>query len=298
VTSGDVRQWFARVLPIIAVAVGIPIGLRGQAPDQPLAFEAASIKPNASALPGRRIGVPGGRFAATNVTLKELIATAYGLPGLLPQALLNYQISGGPSWIESDRFDVEATAAGDVVRGTEGTRRKQLMLRTLLAQRFNLALHHETKQMPVYALVTARRDKKLGPKLRKSDVDCAPVLAARRTNNLPVLADDPCSSGVSITGLLKGGAMTMNDLSVWFSKLLDRAVLDRTGLSGAFSVEAQFTTEGLPGLPAPPPGFERLMSESPSIFVAIQDQLGLKLESTKGPVDVLVIDHVDKPTPD
>ena len=203
-TNGDVRQWLARALPIFAVAVGIPIGLCGQALDQPLVFEAASIKPNVSASPGRRMGVPGGRFVATNVTLKELIATAYGLPGLLPQALLNYQISGGPSWIESDRFDVEATAAGEVVRGTEGTRRKQVMLQTLLAQRFNLAVHHETKQMPVYALVTARRDKKLGPKLRKSDVDCASVVAARRTNNLPVLADDPCSSGVSVTGLLKG----------------------------------------------------------------------------------------------
>jgi uncharacterized protein (TIGR03435 family) len=69
-------------------------------------------------------------------------------------------------------------------------------------------------------------------------------------------------------------------------------------LSGTFSVEAQFTTQGLPGLPAPPPGFERLMSESPSLLAAIQDQLGLKLESTKGPVDLLVIDHVEKPTSD
>jgi len=286
----------ARIVLVLGMAVAMSIGQERE--QKPLAFEAASIKPNTSTSPGRRIGVPGGRFVASNVTLKELIATAHGQPGLIPQALLNYQISGGPNWIDSDRFNVDATAAGDVVRGSEGTRRKQLMLQALLAQRFNLAMHHETKQMPVYALVMARRDKQLGPKLRRSDVDCAPVLAARRTTNPPYFADDPCSSGVSIMGLLKGGSMTMSDLSVWFSKLLDRAVFDRTGLSGAFSVEVQFSSDGLPGLPPPPPGVAFPPSQGPSIFVAVQEELGLKLESTKGPVDVLVIDRVEKPTPD
>src|SRR4029077_20141603 len=113
----------------------------------PLAFEAASIKPNNSTSLGRRFGVPGDRFVATNETLWTLIAVAYGEPGFLPQPLANYQIAGGPNWINSDRFDVEAKAAGDVVRGTEGTRRKQLMLQTLLAQRFKLAVHHETRDM-------------------------------------------------------------------------------------------------------------------------------------------------------
>ena len=90
----------------------------------------------------------------------------------------------------------------------------------------------------------------------------------------------------------------MADLTVYLSRWLDRLVFDRTGLTGAFEVELQFSSEGLPGLPTPPPGVQRPPNDYPSIFVGVQEQLGLKLESTKGPVDVLVIDHVERPTPD
>jgi len=293
------KSYVPWMLGIVCV-VGIVDTLTAQTSSH-LAFEAASIKPNNSTSPGRRFGVPGDRFIATNQTLWQLISVAYGAPGPLPQSLPSYQISGGPNWIDSDRFDIEAKASGDVVRGTEGTRRKQLMLQTLLAERFKLALHHETKEMPVFTLVLARRDQKLGPKLRRSDVDCAALLAARRSSNPPVFVPaylDPCSSGVSLVGVLGGGAMTMKDLSFSLSRLLDRVVLDRTGLTGVFSVEVQFATEGLTGLPAPPPGVERPPSEGPSIFTAVEEQLGLKLESTKVPVDVLVIDHAEKPTED
>ena len=304
-TTSDTRRWLVGSVLIFVATVGTPLLVRGQSPrtpdPTPLAFDAASIKPNVSTSASRRMGVPGDRFVATNETLGRLIATAYGPPGPLPQPLSSYQISGGPSWIDSDRFDVTATAAGEPVRGAEGTRRKQLMLQTLLAQRFKLAVHHETKQLPVYALVLARRDRQLGPKLQRSDVDCAALFAARRSANPPVFVPaslDPCSSGVSITGVMSSGSMTMQDLSAWLSRLLDRAVSDRTALTGAFSVELQFMTEGLPGLPAPPPGVERPPSDGPSIFTAVQEQLGLKLESATGAVDVLVIDHVEHPTPD
>lgn len=282
----------------ILCAAGIVHTLAAQTSSS-LAFEAASIKPNNSTWPGRSIGVPGDRFIATNEPLSQLIAVAYGVPGPLPQPLAKDQISGGPNWINSDRFDVEAKAVGDVVRGTEGTRRKQLMLQTLLAQRFKLVVHHETRELPIYTLVLARRDRTLGPKLRKSDLDCAAILAARRSSNPPVFVPamlDPCGSGESIEGVLKGGAMTMADLTVYFSRWLDRTVSDRTGLTGAFDVELQFSSEGLPGLPTPPPGVQRPPNDYPSIFVGVQEQLGLKLESTRGPVDVLVIDHAEKPT--
>jgi uncharacterized protein (TIGR03435 family) len=273
-----------------------------------LAFEAASIKPNNSTSLGRRFGVPGDRFVATNETLWQLIAVAYGAPGLLPQPLADYQISGGPKWIDSDRFDVEAKAAGDVVRGTEGTRRKQLMLQTLLAQRFKLAVHHERKDMPVYALVLARRDRRLGPKLRRSELDTAAVRG--NPNNPPIplptfgtpacdaAGGARCSPGLGFGGVFKGGAMTTTELTVYLSRWLDRTVIDRTGLTGAFDVEFQFSSDGLPGAPTGPPGVERPPSDGPSIFTAVQEQLGLKLESTRGPVDILVIDHAEKPTED
>jgi uncharacterized protein (TIGR03435 family) len=289
----------------VLCAAGIVHTLAAQTSSS-LAFEAASIKPNNSSSLGRRFGNPSDRFVATNQTLWALIAVAYGAPGFLQQPLADYQISGGPKWINSDRFDVEAKAAGDVVRGSVGTRRKQLMLQTLLAQRFKLAVHHEMKDMPVYALVLARRDRTFGPKLRRSELDSAALRG--NPNNPPIplptfgtpacdaAGGARCSPGLGIGGVFKGGAMTTTELTVYFSRWLDRTVLDRTGLSGAFDVELQFTTEGLPGVPTGPPGVERPPSEGPSIFTAVQEQLGLKLESTRGPVDVLVIDHAEKPT--
>jgi uncharacterized protein (TIGR03435 family) len=228
--------------------------------------------------------------------LRDLIALAYGQPGPPPQPIPNYRISGGPNWMNSDRFNVIAKAA-DNMTGSAGARTKGLMLRTLLAQRFNLSLHNETKDGAIYALVLARRDRKLGPQLRRSDLDCGAIRASRR--NAPVFAGgpDPCGSGVSFLGTLKGGAMTMADLSFTLSMLVDRVVLDRTGLTGAFDVELHFTPEGLPGLPGPP-GVERPPSESPSIFTAVQEQLGLKLEARKGPIEYIVVDHAEHPVED
>jgi uncharacterized protein (TIGR03435 family) len=273
-----------------------------------LEFEAASIKPDNSTSLGRRFGVPGDRSVAKNETLWQLIAVAYGTPGLLPQPLANYQLSGGPKWIDSDRFDVEAKAVGDVVRGIEGTRRKQLMLQTLLAERFKLVVHHERRELPIYALVLARRDQKLGPKLRRSEVDSAALRGNPNNPPIPLPAFGTpacdaaggarCSPGLGFAGVFKGSAMTMRELTPYLSRWLDRTVVDRTGLTGAFDVELQFSPEGLPGAPTGPPGVERPTSEGPSIFTAVQEQLGLKLESTKGPVDVLVIDHAERPTED
>jgi uncharacterized protein (TIGR03435 family) len=291
----------------VVCAVGCIATLTAQTSPN-LAFEAASIKPNNSTSLGRRFGVPGDRFVATNETLWQLIAVAYGAPGVLPQPLADYQISGGPKWINSDRFDVVAKAVGDVVRGTEGTRRKQLMLRTLLAERFKLEVHHETKELPIYALVVDRRDRTLGPKLRRSELG-SPALRGNPNNPpipLPAFGTPACdaaggagcSPGLGIAGVFKGGAMTTTELTVYLAKWLDRTVLDRTGLTAAFDVELQFSPEGLRGAPTGPPGVERPPSEGSSIFTAVREQLGLKLESTKGSVDVLVIDHADKPTKD
>ena len=190
-----------------------------------------------------------------------------------------------------------------MVRGTEGTRRKQLMLQTLLAQRFKLVVHHETRQLPIYALVIARRDKRLGPMLRRSQIDPAslpmnPNVQLPTSGTLRCEADGgPCSPGVGAAGVFKGSAMTMAELTVFLSKWLDRTVSDRTKLTGVFDAEFQFSFEGLAGAPSGPPGVERpATNDNPSIFTAVQERLGLKLESTKAPVDVLVIDHAEKPT--
>src|SRR5260221_11416735 len=123
----------------IVFTAGIVHPLTAQTSPTP-AVEAASIKPNNSTALGRRFGVPGDRFVATNETLRVLVTVAYGVPGPLPEPLADYRISGGPKWIDSDRYDVEAKAAGDVGRGAEGTPRKQLMLQTPPRQRFKVAV--------------------------------------------------------------------------------------------------------------------------------------------------------------
>jgi uncharacterized protein (TIGR03435 family) len=269
-----------------------------------LSFEAASIKPNVTNAIGGRLGMPAGRVVATNEPLSRLIAVAYGTPGRpLSEALPHYRIAGGPNWATSDRFDVEAKVAEGVVRGTEAARRMQLMLQTLLAQRFKLAVHHETRQLPVYALVLARRDRRLGPTLRRSQVDPSALRADldNASAALPAFGTPRCeaSGGRCSPGLIPGGfkasAVTMVELAPFFSRWLDRAVLDRTGLTGVFDAELQFSFDGLQIDPGPP-GVERPANDNPSIFIAVEEQLGLKLQSTRGPVDVLVIDHAEKPT--
>ncbi len=178
----------ARLLVAAGVAAIVVVGfpsihglLRAQGPaaqaGDPV-FEVASVKANKSG--DNRIGIgfqPGGRFRATNVPLRELISAAYGTPQPLPA----FQILGGPRWIESDRFDIVAKAAGDPQPGPNGAPPEMfLMLRNLLAERFQLTVHRDTKEAPIYALVMARGDGKLGPQMHASATDCAAVMSAMR----------------------------------------------------------------------------------------------------------------------
>jgi len=174
------------------------------------------------------------------------------------------------------------------------------MLRTLLEERFKLVVHQETRDLPIYALTLARSDGKLGPKLVRSDVDCDKVIAelaeAIRKTGRPPLGPPgqapPCSTG-GPPGKFTGNDITMQMLadvliaSVNRMDAVDRVVVDRTGLSGGFDLTLEWTPDELVAA-----------SSGASIFTALQEQLGLKLEPTRGPVEVIVIDHVERPTPD
>jgi uncharacterized protein (TIGR03435 family) len=294
------------------VGISAVSALRPQAPatDTKLpAFEAASVKPNKSRDGDRNFGLASGRFTATHATLRELVGLAYQLQdGRLRH---DSQISGGPNWINSDHFDVVAKAEGrsarlDAASIPAGAARPgeisaidevRLMLRTLLADRFKLAVHNEIRELPVYALVMARRDGKLGPQLRKVDVDC---VALRDDGRRPV----PPEPGKAVCGgfrelgpgISTGHAVPMSLLATKVEGSVDRIVLDRTGLTGRFDVDLKWT----PSQPQQPGGLEQppIDPNSVSIFTAVQEQLGLKLDSQRGPVDVLVIDHVEQPTTD
>ncbi|HKF65531.1 MAG TPA: TIGR03435 family protein [Vicinamibacterales bacterium] len=221
-------------------------------------FEVASIKRNTSGDPrsGTRT-LPGGRVAIINLELRQVIRDAYGSKDL--------DVLGGPDWIDRDRWDINGS-------GGTGNADEPLepMLKALLADRFKLRVHVEMQERPIYALVLARSDRRLGEKLHTSAIDCRPD------------ADCGTSSGRTngvISGTLTGAGRTMADIGRTLSRYAGRRVFDRTGVDGRYDFEVQW-------------------SEEVSIFTAVQEQLGLKLESQRGPVEVVVIDSVERPTED
>jgi uncharacterized protein (TIGR03435 family) len=267
-------------------------------------FEVASVKANKSG--DNRIGIgfaPGGRFRATNVPVRELISAAYGTP----QPIAAFQITGGPRWIESERFDIAAKAAGDPQPGPNGPPPGMfVMLRNLLADRFQLSVHRETRDAPIYALALARADRTLGPQLHSSSTDCAALMGAARGRGTPPASPAPgermpCGMRM-FPGSLSGGSASMAQLTNVLARFVNRTVVDRTGLTGNYDLDLQWTPDQMPqGRGDPPPGAPPLPAidpNGPSIFTAVQEQLGLKLDAARGPVDVLVIDRVEHPTED
>jgi uncharacterized protein (TIGR03435 family) len=269
-------------------------------------FEVATVKPNKSGTNFIRFQTqPGGRFNAENVPVRELLRFAFQLQP--------YQIEGGPGWITSDRFDVIAKAEGEqppLGPGQVGP--IQLMMRSLLAERFGLVYHTATKEMPIFALMLARPDGKLGPKLTTSTTDCAALFAARRGGGPggppgppppPGLGEKvPCGFRVS-PGNMAGGSSPISQLAQFLSQSMGRPVIDKTGLAGNFDFEVSFTPDQLPpqGVGGPPPGVPPpppVDPNGPSLQTALQEQLGLKLDSQRGPVAMFVIDKIEQPTPD
>jgi uncharacterized protein (TIGR03435 family) len=179
--------------------------------------------------------------------------------------LQDFQITGGPGWVDSDRFDIIAK-----VEGAPGLPERRLMMQALLAERFNFSAHHETRDMAVYDLVLARPDGKLGAGLRH--VDCAIVKTCGNTN--------------VTNSVLKASGRTLADFAQTLSAIVARIVIEKTSLDGAFDFDLAWSRD------------QATDTSQPSLFTALQEQLGLKLEPSRGPVDVLVIDRVEPPTPD
>ena len=280
---------FFLVTAAVALAGPVVVGmltppLRAQSPvvppDRPV-FDVASIKPNkANNLADLEFGVGDGQGGGKDVTLKILIGLAYRLQ--------QFQISGGPSWASSERFDVE----GKTENRKADPDQLRLMLQSLLEDRFKLKLHRETKVSSVYALVVAKE----GPKIKLSSDQTSPDV-----NGPAPPGAGPNHGAFNIgPGSLIGNAATMALFTRFLSQRLGRTIIDKTNLTGRFDIQLQWT----PGVGENPfdPGGRTLPQRQPdsadlSIFTAIQHQLGLKLESTKGPVDFLVIDRVEQPSP-
>jgi len=275
-----------RVLAVLLAASAV---LSAQSPSPAPAalpaFDVASVKRNASGGTNVRSStLPNGAYVATNAPLRSIILMAY--------RLRPYQLIGGPAWLDSDRFDINARAPEQVPSSD-----LLLMVRRLLAERFALATHGETREQSIYALVLARSDSRLGPGLRVSTTMCPAPPGAAAVPPQPAQRP-PCGITMNTSkGTLVDGGRTMAELAAALAMFaIDRPIVDRTGVSGRFEIDLEWTPQVLQS--TAPDGGAATASDGPSIFTALTSQLGLRLQSTRGPVEVLVIDRVEPPTPD
>ena len=277
-------------IPVVVVtAILLTIaayGLFAQSADSPR-FAVASVKRGLDFTLEVPMGIsprPGGRLTTTNAPLNYLIQRAYGVE--------LYQIAGGPAWVNSDGYNIDAKP-----ESSADQKQMWLMLQSLLAERFQLKLHRETRELPVYALSPTKG----GPRLpAPKGGSCNEVMPQRDPASKERIAP-PCGPGINAAGTglaMRGFNMTMAKFSGFLGKMVGRAVIDRTGFTGRFDLELDFAfDDAIVGLPHPPASDQPADTLArPTISTALQEQLGLKLESTKGPVEVLVIDHVERPT--
>jgi bla regulator protein BlaR1 len=273
------------------LAVGImnaPTGHAQSADSPPLKFEVASVKPNKSGSERSTSWIfPGGRFTATNNTVRALILNAYN-------QIPPYLLSGGPSWIDSEAYDVEAKPADGAIppglRGRPLWDKNRAMLRAMLADRFHLEIRTVSKEMPLYEISVAKN----GPKLTKSTYDCSAEI-------------DPCHGFRGNPRRLSAMGVDMADLASILSGYAGRPVLDKTGISGVFDFLLQWnvwygrqhTAQTTDETSRPPSRYEGEQPDPdslPDLATALDRQLGLKLESRKGPVDTYVIERVERPS--
>ena len=263
-------------------------------------FEVASIKRSPDApfsVPGLMLQ-PGGRATSPGTNVRQLILVAYGLQDL--------QLLGGPSWIAGDLYAIDARAGAGATRASV-----RLMLKALLMERFQLAAHVEKRDLPALALVLATRDGRLGPRLRRSGPECAPITTPPGVppppppppgpggDFFPVLPQDPLGPTcgyISFPGWLSGRRLTMGHFVAALTQLTRRPVVDETGLTGDFDLDVTFMPDqpvALNGAAAPP---ALSQSDRPPLVTAIQEDLGLKLETRRRDVEVLVIDRIERPS--
>jgi len=286
----------------------------------------ASVKKSAGGF-GAQMRIGPGMISSNGVPVRLLMRQAFG-------QLQDFQLVGGPDWINSDRFDIEAKIEGNQPMTPQVL---QSVMRQILEERFALKAHKETRELPIYALMVARSDGRLGPNLKPSSAECTAMMSQRGRGPAPGGAPGPDARGSVMVsrggpppdgrggpgraggppafdfdappvcgqrgggfGRMRAGGTTMADFATMISGTAQRVVIDKTGLTGYYDIALTYTPAGdqlpqgapPPGAPAPPP----IDPDGPSFFTAIQEQLGLKLENQRGPVDVVVIESIQQPT--
>ena len=276
-----------------ACAFAIGVTVFAQVPTgEPPTFEVATVRENTSGESRNRIEMVNGRFTAINMTLRELVSIAYPTDG--GRFRHENQLVGGPGWFSTSRFDIIARAdgfQGDTNRpgftvtaaDREAVERVRLMLQRLLAERFALRVHQEPRDLPIYELHLMKSGEP-SRDLKRAAIDCA---AEWKKQGMPDARNLACGSLQRVgPGAVRGHAVEIGVLVGSLYDWVGRRVVDRTGLSGRFDFTLTWAPEGSTD------------STAASIFTAVQEQLGLKLEPVRGPVDVLVVDSAERPMPD
>ena len=299
---GRLGRWRAAIIFVAAGVLAAAVGpLRAQttqivAAQNAPAFDVVSIRESKSGEPRQTIRrEPGGRIVTNNFPLRNLIINAYGLQ---PQ-----QLVGAPDWIDSARYDITAMASVEPAVTEPGTVGPvNLMMQRMLADRFQLVVHTERRELSIYALTLARSDGRLGPRIRTAAIDCQAAMnevmkQVQSGGATPAPPQRPdggpgCGMRMGPGSQLTAGGTSMAALARLLAAPVGRLVLDRTGLAGSFDFDLEFTADPPAGAPLPPPSD----ANAPSIFTALEEQLGLKLQAERAPVEVLVIDRVERPT--
>jgi uncharacterized protein (TIGR03435 family) len=301
-----------RIVILLGVFAVATTAVAAQAPPS---FEVASVKPNVAA--GNNVFIqmqPGGRLVIRGVPLRQIINWAYQLR---PD---DERLIAAPEWTRTERFDVVAKAPGGIPLGSINPVGPPspglLMLRTLLAERFQLRMRTETRELPIYALVTANTDRRLGPKLIRSErpeAECERIKADRlagRPSSSPLQPGRPAPCAwLGYRSRLTYDALPLEELANFLSGHVWRLVVDRTGLTGLFDVDFTWTPDQLPPPDAPDriivggteidlTGGVTIDPNGAALLTSLREQLGLRLEATRAPVEVLVVERIDRPTPD
>jgi len=250
-----------------------------------VSFEVVSIKRNTSTTASRGRLEPGGRYAAVSVPVFQIVRQAYDV--------LETQVGPVPDWVRSERYDILAKAP----EGVELARDLRPLLQSLLKARFQFESHHERRELAVYELIVARADRRLGRDLQESAADCTanpPVLPAQRDADEP-----PCAQYGTIGRRIMRG-FPLSRFAQMLAGEAGRVVFDKTGLTGTWNVQLEYTPDRMPPLPdgGLPPGISLPAPDAPNLFTAIEEQLGLKLVPARGIVDMLIVERIERPTED
>jgi len=299
------RSWFSLLAAVVLAVAGTHMVAQSQAPGGTAVFEVSSVKRSqpgaARGAMAMAIGVgqvslrPGGRLTGSFVTLRDLVRAAY--------AIEDMQVVGGPAWLTSDRFDIEATTRPDVTNDDA-----RIMLRALLRDRFKLAARMDTREMSVSVVELARSDGRLGSQLRRAGSDCSPPTPPSNLPGVPPPPPPPPGGGRPLLIMttpfrcpaivtpwhMSLRATTMAQFTYRLTVYLSRLVTDRTGLAGEYDLDLTYMPE--PGIPPPVVNGAAITIDAPALPTALREQLGLKLETSRAPVPVVVVDSAEPPT--